>query len=370
MLKAYRRHRLPKCSQTNREYRRCACVIWVDGTLEGKRYHKTLDTRNWDLAQKKVLELESRGSAPDAEKTIADACDAFIRDCNARGLRNASIYKYQLLFKQLKAFSENRGIENITECDVETLRLFRESWINKNYSARKKLEALRTFFRFVHESGWVAKNHALAVTPPKVNQPPTMPFTRAEFDRVLAACDKYPSEKRPNARWGSKLKALVLLLRHSGLRITDAVTLSKHQLKDGVLILRTAKTGTPVRVPLPSDAVAALDAVVQHNGFYFWSGRSTKKSCVGDYQRAFKRLYEIAEVENGHAHRWRDTFAVELLLARVPLADVSILLGHQSIKVTERHYSPWVIARQEQLEATVLAAIERYKSDTTANQHR
>lgn len=31
------------------------------------------------------------------------------------------------------------------------------------------------------------------------------------------------------------------------------------------------------------------------------------------------------------------TFAVELLLARVPLADV--LLGHQPIKVTERHYS-------------------------------
>ncbi|MFZ1974935.1 MAG: hypothetical protein WAU89_18970, partial [Candidatus Acidiferrales bacterium] len=68
------------------------------------------------------------------------------------------------------------------------------------------------------------------------------------------------------------------------------------------------------------------------------------------------------------AHRWRDTFAVELLLARVPLADVSVLLGHQSIKVTERHYSPWVIARQEQLEETVKAAQERYKSDTSVNQ--
>jgi integrase len=32
---------------------------------------------------------------------------------------------------------------------------------------------------------------------------------------------------------------------------------------------------------------------------------------------------------------------------------VSILLGHSSIKVTEKHYSPWVRARQEQLEADV-----------------
>jgi integrase len=32
---------------------------------------------------------------------------------------------------------------------------------------------------------------------------------------------------------------------------------------------------------------------------------------------------------------------------------VSKLLGHSSIKVTDRHYSPWVKARQDQLEAEV-----------------
>ena len=42
---------------------------------------------------------------------------------------------------------------------------------------------------------------------------------------------------------------------------------------------------------------------------------------------------------------------MELLLAGVPLERVSVLLGHSSIKVTEKHYSPWVRARQEQLEA-------------------
>jgi hypothetical protein len=32
---------------------------------------------------------------------------------------------------------------------------------------------------------------------------------------------------------------------------------------------------------------------------------------------------------------------------------VSKLLGHSSIKITERHHAPWVKARQEQLEAEV-----------------
>jgi integrase len=55
----------------------------------------------------------------------------------------------------------------------------------------------------------------------------------------------------------------------------------------------------------------------------------------------------------GHAHRFRDTFAVELLLAGVPLKRVSILLGHTSVRITEKHYAPWVRERQEQAEADV-----------------
>ena len=117
--------------------------------------------------------------------------------------------------------------------------------------------------------------------------------------------------------------------------------LTKDRIKDGVLTLRTAKTGTDVRVPLPQVALDALAAIPTDN-YYFWSGRGTAKSAVSVYQRSFKRLYEIAKVENGHAHRWRDTFAVELLLAGATIEQVSGLLGHQSIKVTERHYSPWV----------------------------
>jgi integrase len=53
---------------------------------------------------------------------------------------------------------------------------------------------------------------------------------------------------------------------------------------------------------------------------------------------------------------FRDTFAVELLLAGVPLDQVAVLLGHSSMKITERHYSPWVLARQTQLEASVQRA--------------
>ena len=76
--------------------------------------------------------------------------------------------------------------------------------------------------------------------------------------------------------------------------------------------------------------------------YMFWTGESNPKSCVGDWQRSLRRLFRLAAVPDGHAHRFRDTFAVELLLAGVPLERVSILLGNQSVKVTEKHYTPWV----------------------------
>jgi len=47
---------------------------------------------------------------------------------------------------------------------------------------------------------------------------------------------------------------------------------------------------------------------------------------------------------------------VEMLLAGVPLDQVSMLLGHSSVKITEKHYAPWVRARQQQLEDSVRKA--------------
>ena len=40
---------------------------------------------------------------------------------------------------------------------------------------------------------------------------------------------------------------------------------------------------------------------------------------------------------------------MELLLKGIALEDVSILLGHSSVKITEKHYAPWIESRQRRL---------------------
>jgi integrase/recombinase XerD len=79
----------------------------------------------------------------------------------------------------------------------------------------------------------------------------------------------------------------------------------------------------------------------------------------GIWQRTLQSLFELAGIKNGFAHKFRDTFSVSLLLAGVPIEQVSIFLGHSNIKVTQQHYNPWVRDRQLQLEADLQRAWNR-----------
>jgi len=158
-------------------------------------------------------------------------------------------------------------------------------------------------------------------------------------------------------------------LRYSGLRIGDALrltddptpvvvgarfTVPPHIIGNRVF-LYTQKTGTNVYVPMPPEFFEALNQVEKlGKRYYFWSGNGKLETRVGNFERTLKSMFANAGISNGHAHRFRDTFAVELLVKGVPMDAVSVLLGHSSIKITEKHYSPWVKARQDQLEQHVM----------------
>ena len=150
--------------------------------------------------------------------------------------------------------------------------------------------------------------------------------------------------RRPSC--GHRLRAFILFLRYSALRITDAASCPVDRVQGNRFFLYTQKTGVPVYVPLPSFVIAALDACPRKSDrHWFWSGVGSKETLAGNWRRTFRRLCEIAGVKGGHP-----------LLDGVKIERVAALLGHSSIKVTERHYNPWVQARQIQLEADLVAA--------------
>ncbi len=341
MLTIFRRH-LKSCKYGSRRFKGCSCPISVEGRLHGEYIRKSLEVRNWESAQKLVRDWE----AGEKHKTVPlkEACEKFVKDAEARGIGDAQMGKYRLLTKELKAFFPDRVMSSMS---VEDVRDYRESWDLNPVSAGKKLERLRAFFRFCMEAGWIDDNPAKLLKPPKAKPKPTLPFSDREWEKILWACEVYPD--RPKGR-RAQVKAFVQLLAHSGLRIGDAVSLEVKRIHDGKLLLYTAKAGTPVWLPLQRNVLDALGKLGSDDRF-FWSGIGKLKSAVADWQRSLAKLFRLAGVK-GHAHMFRDTFAVGLLKSGVSLENVAALLGN-SVRIAEKHYAPWVKARQESLEREV-----------------
>jgi integrase/recombinase XerD len=134
--------------------------------------------------------------------------------------------------------------------------------------------------------------------------------------------------------------------------ISDAINLRIDQVTGNRLFLYTQKPGVPVNLVLPDVVRDALRRTsMTSKQYWFWSGAGELETAITNWRARLQRLFELAKIPDGHAHRFRDTFAVELLLAGVPIERVSVLLDHQSVRITEKHYSPWAKSRQEQLEA-------------------
>jgi len=272
-----------------------------------------------------------------------------MEDARARDLKPPTLYKFDLLFRQMKQYAAGLGLVFVHDFDLDQLRQFRASWTNVNEAARVKLRNLKAFFKFCFESKWTEENAAAKLKAGKVVALKIVPLTVEEFKRILKACDEH-STKRNRMR----LRALVLLLYYSGLAIMDAVTLQRDHLVDGKLFLRRTKTGTDVFCPLPQPVVDALEQLPLRKGqYFFWSGESKPKNAVSGYQRALATIFKHAKVERAYPHLFRHTFITNMLTAGVPVETVAVLAGHSSTKVTMKTYSHWVKARQDNLEAEV-----------------
>ena len=357
--------------EDGRKYKKCRCPIWVDFTFAGKRIYKSLRTRNWQKAEDLLRKWEADDlsaakaqlprtfdppNAPPVRHTLEVACTAFLAEAKTRGLREPTLYKYRLLFQRLQAFTRDRGLRYVAEMNLEILRDFRATWPHRNTAARKRLEELRAFFRFCQDSGWIPNNPAKNLQPPIDTSAPAEPFTDGEVEKIRAACAVYPDGVgRTHQDHAQRLRALVEVMLHTGLRIRDAVTLRRDYTVDGKVRVRTEKTGTVVCCPLPPSLIQKLGAIRGASSqYFFWSGTSKPKSAVGDYQRSLKKLFKLAGISGGHAHRFRHTFAKSLFLARVPVEDIAVLMGHRNPAITLKHYSAWVPERQEQLEANIM----------------
>jgi integrase len=404
MLSVYTRHSDDCKHYRDKLWRRCNCPKWIWGSLNGEFKRLSAKTRLWDEAElyRHRLEnpdlylpaptnlLETAVEVPNepvaieappmpaiplpssppqkARVTVQKAVSAYMTDARSRGLQPDTIKKLERLFeKQFLPWTKTENLEYLDQVDLDALLSFRSTWTEGAVVKAKKQDRVIGFFWESFRRNYINQNPALSLSKIRPKHIPTDYFPANEFDKIVDTTHIYGDPRGgyiPIEDTRTRLRTLTLLMRWSGLRIRDAVTLERHRLQGDSLLLYQAKTGQAVYVPLPPYLVEALvhipDGPKPNGRYFFWSGNGLAKSVVADWQRSYRRLFELADIrkldgqrKRCHPHMFRDTFAVEMLLAGVPIDQVSTLLGHSSVKVTERHYSPFVRARQIQLQQSV-----------------
>jgi len=352
------------CKHSGNEFHKgCKCRKWLRWTPLGqKRKRKPAKTRSWDEAEsvKRALADSLEGKTPAADKQaaklISDAITVFLTSKGVSDIGEDTVGKYTRELERLRTFAERKGIYTVDGLTVELLTAYMHNWKDL-YPSSQTRSVVRTrcrgFLRFCYEAQWIPRIPSLPTI--TVDEVPTMPLADDEYNRLLVAADEFKAP--PPAK---VVRALILLMRWSGLSIRDALTLPTARLthtkgKYRVMTNRQ-KTGTHVSVLLPPDIGREILAVAVGD-YLFWDGSEDIVKSWTKYVIA--PLFKAAKIEKGGSmmsHRLRDTFACDLLSKGVPLEEVSKLLGHASIKTTEKSYSKWVKTRQDRLDTLVEAS--------------
>ncbi|MGA2725651.1 MAG: tyrosine-type recombinase/integrase [Bryobacteraceae bacterium] len=278
--------------------------------------------------------------------------------------------KYRCALRLLVAFCERAGVQAVADVTADALEDFRGTRNIGKVTWKVERQMLITFFGFCASRKWIASNPAKELKAPRNLKPnEVVPYTLPEESQILAACEQIGggTYHRSGARYEQlRARAMILLLRHTALRVSDVCTLRKDAVSRDTekntwrVFLYTQKTGDAVFLPIPESVKLVLDALPLPRGaaqdcpYYFWNGKTSRRAVVGIAERTLSAVFKKSRVKGAHAHRYRHTLATRLLEQGATFEEVADILGN-SPEVVRAHYGKWSKGRQAIIDRLMFA---------------
>ena len=229
-----------------------------------------------------------------------------------------------------------------------------EEYTNKARGKKRKLAALRTFYKYYYKKQKIKTNPTVLVDMPKIHD---KVITRLEVDEVARLLDEVESgehltERQKKFHEATKARDLALftLLLGTGIRVSECVGLNISDIDFNVNGLRIVrKGGTEVVVYFGSEVEQALEnyliqrekinAVEGHEDALFLSLRNQRLSVRSVQYQVKKYSKLVTTLKNISPHKLRSTYGTNLYRETGDIYLVADVLGHKDVNTTKRHYA-------------------------------
>lgn len=267
------------------------------------------------------------------EDTLKDTLPRFIKNLEDKGRSPSTILAYRADIEQLVDFLQERSKVLPTQVKKSDIDAFRDNLLNQKYtpkSVSRKLNAIKTFFRWAVKNEVLPKNPADDVEHPQIKQ--TLPkFLKPLEYRAL----------RDVARDDERIAAIIELILQTGMRISEVSNLKIDNVKEDKLTIEEHATQPQREVPLNEPAKEALKSYMKvrpdSGSEYVFVSKNGKPLAVRNIRAAIDRYMQKAGIEEYSVNDLRTTFIVENLKRDVNIVLISQVVGHKRLSTTERY---------------------------------
>lgn len=247
----------------------------------------------------------------------------------------ATILAYTKDVEQLAEYANKQEKNLVENINTEDIKQFKELLNKRRYtnkSISRKINSIKSFFRFLQREGIVEDNPAENISHPKIKHSPPRFLSKLEYRALRDAC-----------RGDVRVAAIVELLLQTGMRISELANLHLDDidLERNVIFIRAQKSRDARRVPINRPAGEALMAYLKTRPKSKDKSVFLTKTCkpflVRNIRSAINRYFKMAGIKDAKVNDLRSTFIVEQLKAGTPLVYVSQLVGHKRITTTEKY---------------------------------